>query len=149
VHRAKPFLKVLIAGALAGLVMSLVFLAFDLFGVFHTLGISMSVPPDLGRWMVIKVVEGALFCLLFLVPLLADSRHWERGLVVSIFYSAKVLVWDYPTQGIGFFGVRLGWEIPFVAIAFYLFWGVVAGLLLERFGLVLRAPEVEEPPPAA
>ena len=148
-QRAKPFLKVLIAGALAGLAMSLVFLAFDLSGVFHTLGVRMSLPLDLARWVVEKLAEGALFALLFLVPVLAGQRHWERGLVVSAFPSAKLLLWSYPSLGFGFFGMKLGWEIPFVAIAFYLFWGAVAGLLLDRFGLVLRVPEEDESLPDA
>lgn len=130
--RFPPIVQVLAAGSVAGLISSLLFLLADLAGVFDLLGVSMGAPANPMPWLLQKVVEYALFALLFLIPVLTTDQ-WKRGLVFGLAPAARLWFITFPAGGFGLFGIELGLGVPVSALVFNLFWGALTGWLLERF----------------
>ena len=122
--RLPPFLQVIIAGVIASLLTSLIFLAFDLSGVFTGLGILLSAPPDFLPWLGIRLMYGGFFALLLLVPILTNWRLWQRGLLFGLIPALYLFLWKWPfVQNVGFFGMKLGISVPITGLFFSLLWG--------------------------
>ena len=131
--RLHTLIKVLLAGALAGLGMAILFLILDLLGIFASLGISMATPANLVPWLPQKILEGALFALLFLIPALSMGAQWIRGLVFGLIPTVRLWFIAYPMADLGWLGLNLGIGVPVTALVLSLGWGVLAGWLLDRW----------------
>lgn len=130
--------QVVVAGALAALVTSLVIWILSGIGIFIVLGVPIGTPPDLVPWFLERVVRGLLYALLFLVPLGQSAPQWQRGLLVAAAPLAELFLWRYPVGGQGWFGLGLGVMLPIAAIVIWLLWGMLAGWLLQRWGFRRR-----------
>ena len=112
------------AGALGGLVNSLVVWLCGELGVSRALGVSLS--PDLTpTWLYPRIVWGGLWGLLFALPV---SLGWfARGLLLSLAPSLVQLLLVFPIRaGRGVFGLELGVLTPGLVLVFNAVWGVVA-----------------------
>lgn len=145
-NKIAPLLQVLLAGLSASVVTSILIWIFTETGIFIVLGIPIAAPDQLGGWILWRAVRGALWALLFLVPLLTASPHWIRGLLVSAGPILVLLLWRYPTGGEGWLGLEKGIMLPLAAILIWLLWGALAGLLVERFGSDGNASGDAHPP---
>jgi len=112
------------AGAIGGLVNSLVVWAFGELGITQALGVSIS-PPLSPAWLYPRIVWGGLWGLLFTLPL---SMGWlGRGLVLSLAPSLVQLFVVFPIKaGKGVLGLELGVLTPVLVLLFNAVWGVVA-----------------------
>lgn len=133
--RFPPLVRAIVAGALAALITSTLFLALDLTGMFRAIGVPMAAPPNFVPWYVEKIAEGAIVGMIFLIPLAMDVPHRTRGLVIGLLPAARLYFWTYPTMGIGLFGIRLGFGVVFFALLFSLLLGFLTGWLLDRWEL--------------
>jgi len=135
VSRLPPFLQVILAGILASLLTSLIFLGFDLGGVFHGLGIPIRAEDDLIRWFGVRLIFPGFLALLLLLPVLTDWRLWQRGLLIGLIPAAELFLYRYPfDKKIGFFGLDLGLSVTLSALFFSLLWGAMTGWLLHKLG---------------
>jgi hypothetical protein len=112
------------AGAIGGLVNSLLVWVFGELGITQALGVSIS--PSLSpSWLYPRVVWGGLWGFLFTLPL---SMGWfGRGLVLSLGPSLIQLFVVFPIKANkGVLGLELGVLTPVLVLFFNAVWGVVA-----------------------
>jgi hypothetical protein len=123
---------VLAAGALAGLAQAVIIVVCAEFRLFHLLGLPLDVllrPAYLYQ----RFAWGALWGLLFLLPLARGLPHARRGLIFAAGPAAGSLFYFLPFRdGHGWLGLRFGAMMPVVVIVFALLWGWMAGLWLDR-----------------
>ena len=126
------------AGAIGGFLQSMVILLTGKIGVFALLQIPLPIDFNL-EWFYQRITWGGLWGLLFLIPLLRNAPHWQRGLLFGLVPALASLLWFLPfVNAQGFFGLNLGIMMPVVVVAFGLVWGAIAGALLDR-----AQPDVE------
>ncbi|MCZ6472586.1 MAG: hypothetical protein O7E56_12040 [SAR324 cluster bacterium] len=138
-NRISSFYHAIAAGALGGLLQTTIILIASLLGFFKLLQLPLAFEFNL-VWYYQRFVWGAIWGLLFLIPVLRGLPHWKRGLIVGVFPAlASLLIFLPFKDGHGYFGWKLGTMMPVVVILFALIWGVIAGSLLDRV-----APQEEE-----
>lgn len=137
-------IKVVVGGVVGSLGVSLVFWLLTASKLFAMFGIQMGTPADLLPWIIRRAVEGGIFGLLFLVPVMKNSYQWQRGLLFGLAPALKLWFWDYVRAGLGPFGIGLGLAVPILALFFSLLWGLLSGVVLDRTGYVTGDPELEE-----
>ncbi len=119
------------AGALAGLITTILLWIVGQVGIFILVGVPFA-PPLTAVWIYTRVVWGGLWGLLFLLPLLPAWRWRMRGLLYGVVPSAAALLLFNPLKdGLGLFGLEMGLMWPVFVIAFNLLWGYLAGAWLE------------------
>jgi hypothetical protein len=129
----------LAAGALGGLLQSTIILIVSMLGFFKLLQLPLAFEFNL-VWYYQRITWGAIWGLLFLIPVLRSLPHWKRGLIVGVFPAlASLLIFLPFKDGLGYFGLKLGSMMPVAVILFAMIWGMIAGSLLDRV-----APDGEE-----
>jgi hypothetical protein len=125
------------AGAVGGVVQSLIIVVLSELGVFQVLGTEFKVLLNL-PYLYQRATWGGMWGLLFVIPILTTWRHGQRGLIFAAAPAAASLFYFLPFQdNKGWFGMSVGLIWPLVVIVFALFWGYIAGLWLDRaYGLV-------------
>lgn len=125
-------LQVFGAGAIGGLLQSLLIYVLGQFGLFALLRVSLDIPFNL-VWFYQRITWGGLWGLLFLIPLLQSVPQWKRGLIFGMVPALVSLLIFLPFKdGHGYLGLNLGVMMPVVVVAFGLIWGMIAGSLLDR-----------------
>jgi hypothetical protein len=112
------------AGAIGGVVNSLVVWVFGELGITQALGVSIA-PPLSPSWLYPRVVWGGLWGFLFTLPL---SMGWfNRGLVLSLGPTLVQLFVVFPIKANqGVLGLELGVLTPVFVLFFNAVWGIVA-----------------------
>ena len=124
------------AGAVAGLATTILIWIASQSGSFVVLGLRLGFELTPG-WIYQRMVWGALWGLLFLLPFFQAWANWRRGLVWGLLPAlATMLIFNPFKDQIGFFGLDLGAAMPVVVLVFSLLWGAIAGwwLDLSEFG---------------
>lgn len=135
-NKLLPVPKALLAGALANLITGLVIWVFTIVDLFVVLGVPIAAPNDALPWLLTRMMWGGLAGLVFLVPYMASARQWKRGALAAIVPIGSLLLVIYPRGHEGWLGLELGYALPVTAIIVWLAWGVVAGWLLDRWGML-------------
>jgi len=122
---------VLLAGGLGGVVNSLALWLFGMLGITPALGFMMQ--PELSMpWLMPRVVQGALWGLLLLLPFWADAPY-RKGLVLSLPLWLVMLFVVFPMKmQAGMFGLSLGPGAPLWALFFTVLWGLTATFFLQK-----------------
>ena len=119
-----------VAGALGGLVNSLVVWGLGTLGLPQALGVKLA-PALSPPWLYQRLVWGGLWAFLFLLPL----RRWPyevRGLLFSLGPSLATFFLVLPLQAHkGLLGLQLGALTPVFVLFYNAVWGVIAGLWLR------------------
>lgn len=120
----------LAAGALGGLINSLVVWAFGELGINQALGVAIA-PALSPSWLYPRIVWGGLWGLVFALPL---STGWlARGLVLSLGPSLIQLFVVFPVKANkGILGLDLGVLTPVLVLLFNAVWGVVTSWWVRR-----------------
>lgn len=119
------------AGALAGLITTILLWIVGQVGIFILLGVPFA-PPLTTSMIYTRVVWGGMWGLLFLLPVLPAWRWRMRGLLYGIVPSAAALLLFNPLKdGLGLFGLEMGLMWPVFVIAFNVLWGYLAGAWLD------------------
>lgn len=126
----RKLLMVFAAGALGGLVNSLVVWQFGVLGINQSLGVSIApgLTPD---WLYPRVVWGGLWGFLFVLPIL-NSQLLAKSFILSLFPTIVqlFLVFPYQTQ-YGIAGMGLGTLTPLLVLFFNWVWGLTAAIALR------------------
>ncbi|HXK23782.1 MAG TPA: hypothetical protein VMS55_14005 [Myxococcota bacterium] len=117
------------AGALGGLVNSLVVWLCGESGVTHALGVAIA-PELTPAFLYPRIVWGGLWGFAFAVPLGVRSSV-RRGLLVSLAPAAYQLFVIFPRAGRGLLGLELGTLTPVLVLLFTAVWGVVTAWWLH------------------
>ena len=112
------------AGAMGGLVNSLVVWCFGELGVTRAVGVSIA-PALTAGWLYPRLVWGGLWGFLFVLP--AASGWIRRGLFFSLLPSAVQLFVVFPMKtNQGVLGLELGVLTPAFVVFFNAVWGLAA-----------------------
>ncbi len=111
-------------GAIGGLVDSINIWVLSTIGITTLLGVSMK-PEFTAPWLYQRMVWGAIWMLLLLLPLWKD-RTVFRGCIFSLLPSAMMLFMILPNMGKGLLGLGFGVLTPVVVIALNFIYGIVA-----------------------
>ncbi len=115
----------LVAGALGGLTNSVTLWVLGAAGVTAALGIAVT-PTFTPAWLYPRLVWGALWGLLFLLPIGA-RRWWSKALLLSLAPSAVQLLIVFPfVAGKGWLGLQLGMLTPLLVLVVNGVWGLTA-----------------------
>lgn len=125
-------LQAVLAGAVAALITSVLIWLLSVTQLLVVLGVPIDASGVGLFWFVWRIVRGAAWALLFLIPVLRGRPEWQRGLLVGVPPALKLLLYDYPAEGRGLFGLESGVGLPLGALFFWLLWGTLAGLILAR-----------------
>jgi len=123
---------VFVAGALGGLVNSLVVWSLGALGVTPALGFSMA--PELSfEWLFRRVFASALWGAIFLIPIYKNAPV-KKGAALSIlpWLSSALVVFPMRME-VGFFGLGFGIGTPVWTLAFAAVWGITGTLFLSRY----------------
>lgn len=126
----KNTLVVMAAGALGAAIMCVAMWLATRYGLMSSLNVAISgsVSP---AWMYPRIVQGGLWGLLFLLPILSSSLL-ARSFVIALIPSLVHLFIIYPYyQGKGVAGLELGVLTPFVVFFFYWIWSLATSLILK------------------
>jgi len=132
----------LTGGAIGALINSLVVWGAGEIGL--TLAAGAKIAPALTLpWLYQRLVWGALWGLLFLVPFQGGRRRSNsvlaKGLLISLAPTLAQLFYFFPEAGQGLGGLRLGVTVPVFVIVFNAIWGwVAAGWVALAEGWRLR-----------
>lgn len=119
--------RALTAGALGGLVNSLLVWSFGASGLTAALGVALA-PAWTSAWLYPRVVWGGIWGLLFLLPIL-ETRPLTRALVVSLAPTLVQTCVVFPfVAGKGWFGLELGMLTPILVLVFNAAWGIAASV---------------------
>ena len=116
------------AGAFGGLVKALVAWSFGASGLNALLGYQMA-PALTPPWIYQHLVWGALWALLFLLPL--GGSYYLRGAIFSLGQTLVQLLVIFPRMNRGLLGLELGAMAPVLVIFFGVIWGLAAGFWLK------------------
>ena len=121
----------LAAGAIAGLVTTILIWLVGRLGIFAIIGVPLA--PDLSNiWIYQRMVWGGLWGFQFLIPVMRGMPHWKRGLVFGTIPALASLFFFLPFKdGQGMLGLEMGPLMPVVVIVFNLLWGYLAGRWLD------------------
>lgn len=127
----KKIMRVVVAGGLGGLANSLALWLFGVLGITPALGFMMQ--PELTLpWLLPRVVQGALWGLLFLLPFWCQKLY-RKGVVLSLPLWLVMVLVIFPMQmQAGMFGLALGPGAPVWALFFTMLWGVTAAAFLQH-----------------
>jgi hypothetical protein len=130
---ARRLSLVVAAGAVGALANSVALWAAGTSGLTHALGVRIA--PSLSpEWLYPRIVWGALWGLLFLLPL-ASQRWVAQGLALSLFPTLVQLFVIFPAHaGAGALGTGLGTLTPLVVLAANAAWGLAASGWLHLTG---------------
>ena len=92
-------------------------------GLTRALGANLA-PALTAGWLYPRLVWGALWALLLLLPL--RGAWWKQGLLVSLAPSAAQLFYFFPQGGAGVLGLERGPTVPLFVLLLNALWGVVA-----------------------
>lgn len=120
----------LLAGAVGGLINSIALWGLGATGITPALGFPV-VPTLTVDWLSPRLFFGALWGLLFLIPLL-QGRTLVRGIVFSLAPSAYMLLVVFPRMGKGLLGLELSTNAPFFVFFFNALWGIAAAEWLRQ-----------------
>jgi hypothetical protein len=124
-----------VAGFLAKIPQGLVLYVCSEIGLFLAMGVALNVPFTI-LYSSKHVLLGAVFGLLFAVPVLNHWPNWLRGNLVGLAHAAVTLFFFNPfVDGVGFLGLDVGALMPVVVIVANLVWGMLAGAVLDLWGL--------------
>jgi len=127
----RKVLRVVVAGALGGLVNSLGIWAFGAMGITPALGFHYVPVLSMG-WLLPRLVPSALWGLLFLLPFWKDAL-FRKGMALSLpLWLMMVLVVFPQKMQAGMFGLELGMGAPVWALFFTALWGGTAALFLRH-----------------
>lgn len=129
---ARQLSLVLAAGAVGALANSAALWAAGSSGATHALGVRIA-PALTPEWLYPRIVWGALWGLLFLLPL-ASQRWVAQGLALSVFPTLVQLFVVFPRAGADALGLKLGTLTPLVVIAANAVWGLAASAWLRATG---------------
>jgi len=119
------------AGAVGALANSVALWAAGSSGLTHALGVRIA-PSLTPEWLYPRIVWGALWGLLFLLPL-ASQRWVAQGLALSLFPTLFQLFVVFPSS-VGVLGTELGTLTPLVVLAANAVWGLAAAGWLHTTG---------------
>jgi len=128
---ARQLSLVLAAGAVGALANSVALWAAGSSGLTHALGVRIA-PSLTPEWLYPRIVWGALWGLLFLLPL-ASQRWVAQGLALSLFPTLFQLFFVFPSS-VGVLGTGLGTLTPLVVLAANAVWGLAAAGWLHTTG---------------
>jgi hypothetical protein len=114
------------AGAVGGLINSLVVWIFGVIGITDALGVAIA-PGLTPAWLYPRIVWGGIWGILFLLPILRGSVYL-RGLIFSLGPSLVQLFIFFPLGEKGLLGLELGSLTPVFVLLFNAIWGIVAAL---------------------
>lgn len=117
------------AGLVGALANSLAVWGAGALGLTRALGANLA-PALSPGWLYPRLVWGALWALLLLVPL--RGPWWKQGLLVSLAPSAAQLFYFFPRGGAGTLGLERGPTVPLFVLLFNALWGVVAAWWFRR-----------------
>ncbi len=121
------------AGALGGLANSAALWGAGGVGLTGALGVAIA-PSLTAAWLYPRLVWGALWCLVFLLPF-SRERWVARGLVASLAPSLVQLFGVFPWQlNMSMLGLELGALTPVVVLAVNAVWGVATSWWLRIAG---------------
>jgi hypothetical protein len=130
---ARPLSLVLAAGAIGAFANSVALWAAGTSGLTHALGVRIA-PPLTPEWLYPRIVWGALWGLLFLLPL-ASQRWVAQGLALSLFPTLAQLFVIFPYRSsAGVLGTKLGTLTPLVVLGANAAWGLAASAWLRITG---------------
>jgi hypothetical protein len=126
----RKLLLVFGAGALGGLVSSLLVWQFGYMGVNRALGVAIA--PDLTlNWLYPRIVWGGLWGFLFILPILR-SRLLAQSLVFALFPALAQLFIFYPYHtNAGIAGLNLGMLTPVLVFFFSWIWALSTAVALR------------------
>lgn len=130
-----------VAGILAKIPQGLALYACSEIGLFLAMGVALNVPLTI-LYSSKHVLLGALFGAVFAVPVLKAWPNWVRGILVGLVHAAATLFYFNPfVDGVGFLGLEIGALMPVVVVVANLIWGMLAGAVVDLWGLFdRRAP---------
>ena len=126
------------AGALGGLIAEAILLVAVYYGITSKIGVhlpgidsSSYVWSQLGH----QIFWGAIWGLLFGLPIMKDADWWKRALVIGALPALVALFYLFPfVQGEGLFGKNYGsWTFLVIFIACWI-WGFVASAWYNKIG---------------
>ena len=126
---ARQLSLALAAGAIGGLASSAALWAAGSSGITHALGVRIA-PALTPEWLYPRVIGGALFGLLFLLPL-ASQRWIAQGLALGLLSALLQLLVLLPRAGAGLLGSKLGALTPLVVLAANAVWGLASAAWLR------------------
>ena len=127
----KKIVRVVLAGGLGGLVNSLALWLCGVLGITPALGFMMQ-PAFTMPWLMPRVVQGALWGVLFLLPFWRQNLY-RKGLLLSLPLWLVMLFVVFPMKmGAGMMGLSLGPGAPVWAFVFTALWGLVAAAFLRH-----------------
>ncbi len=128
--------QVVMGGFIAGFfngILRIFLLKIDL---FSWLGATVAMPADVASWLTRQSVWGAIWGMLFMLPIVKYRSNAYRGLLMGVAPLLYLCLWDWPTKdGLGYFGLAQGYALPLVHIVLVpVAWGMVAGAWLDFSG---------------
>jgi hypothetical protein len=117
------------AGAVGGVVNSLVVWLSGEYGISQALGVRIA-PALTLAWLYPRVVWGGLWGGLFLLPLFRRSVILQ-GALLSLGPTLFQLFYVFPRSGAGTLGMHLGALAPVLVLAFNAVWGVTTAAWLR------------------
>ena len=131
-NKPKLMLYLFIAGALGGLVNSIVVWSLGAAGVTPALGFSMA--PELTfEWVFRRVFASGLWGIIFLIPVYKHNPI-KKGAVLSILPWLSSALIIFPTRmDVGYFGLGFGIGTPIWTLLFATIWGVTGTIFLSKF----------------
>lgn len=126
----RKLLLVFAAGALGGLVNSLVVWQFGVLGISQSLGVAIA-PGWSPHWLYPRIVWGGLWGFLFLLPLL-NNQLLAKSFILSLFPTIVQLFVVFPYQtNAGVAGLGLGTLTPLLVLFFNWVWALAAAIALR------------------
>ena len=121
------------AGAMGGLVNSLVLWLFGRAGIPAELGVKLA-PALTPAWLYPRLVWGGLWGFLFVLPIFRN-QPFAQGLFFSLWPSVVQLFIVFPYQANkGLLGLDLGTLTPVFVLFFNALWGLTAAFWLRMVG---------------
>jgi hypothetical protein len=133
----------IVAGALAKIPQGFIlFIASEMEVLYVNSNTAVRIPGLSAIYWAKHVIWGAVFGLLFSLPVLSRWPQWARGLLIVGFgHAAGTLFVVNPifdTSDIGFMGLGIGPGFPIIVLVFDLIWGLFAGIGLDLWNLSHR-----------
>jgi hypothetical protein len=125
------------AGAVGAILQTIIIVLLSELSIFQVLGMPFKIPFTL-PYLYQRITWGGIWGVLFVIPLLPNTRNWIRGLVFAAVPALASLLFFLPFHDdMGWFGLKMGVLWPVVVVGFALLWGFIAGSWLDRaYGLV-------------
>jgi hypothetical protein len=126
------------AGAVGGFIAEALLLLAIVYGITPKLGVSLpGIDSYAYVWMQLEheVLWGAIWGLLFALPIMKDSTWWKRALLIGAFPALVILFYLFPfVQNEGLAGKDYGsWTFLVVFITCWI-WGFIASAWYNKMG---------------